>query len=346
MYIRYVIFESVKKVTKLDEDAVNLAFQIKLCQSTTSRCGGVYLGIDLIDHSRLVWCLDRCPNSNALILGASGSGKTLTLATLSKRLHNATGSNVLILDVKGEYSDILRALHNIVPRVVDPLITPINPCSDIESLIQALESVGLASSSLISGLELACRYEDDSFTKISEAENYVRYLTSVLSIHGIELKHLWKGFTVLNLSTLYRTCPRCAQVIYLYILFSTVFNADQRDCGTVLVLDEAWTVLPHISSKRLHEVLRLARGAGVSILIASQSLNDLNEPRLFFENCSLIMVFVASGPLIEETWRYIGGSSIVKNFANYVREVGVCMVRTTYFDVPKICYVDPIDYFS
>ena len=345
-FLNYAIFVFGKKLSKLDEYATNLACHIKLCRIHKPHCLGVYLGIDLIDHSEIIWCLDRSPNLNTIILGPSGSGKTLGLASLSRRLSNAVGYTLLILDLKNEYRDLLRALYGVRVNAIDPLITPLNPCTNIDALYQALESIDFNADEVIHRVELSCSCGDDSFLAMNNSKSSVKYLLKTFSVLGTRLEELWSANTILNLSTLYRVCPQCAKAIYLFVVYATINNADRPCLGTVLVLDEAWSILSYLDARRLHEVLRLARGSHVSLLLSSQSLQDLNAPKIFFENCSLVLISTLSESLIEEVGEYFGASESVKSLSRELRGVGVYLTKINYLSYPRICYVDPINHFS
>jgi len=304
---------------------------------------GLYLGIDLLRSTPIRWDYTRSPNTHVLVLGSSGSGKTHTLAALLYRfLKHRLASRALIIDLKGEYRDLLES-SGLEYRVIDPSIAPLKLCIDIprgvhlDLLLSALGIPSDAKTHVLRVLEASCEseYSIDLKALSKEFRLVDRYLElndglSLGSDHSIE---------ILNLSSipLRSAIPLSALAVGIALAKG----------GYAIVLDEAWHLVSTLEPELVSYVYRFARSYGCSLLIASQSVNDLQpDARIFFENSSLILCFASSSP---DYWRRIleltfpsRRGRLMDLVTRYIDERGHCLAKLSYMKDPLFLYFDPL----
>ena len=308
----------------------------------TTQSEGIYLGIDLIRSVPVRWDHRRSPNTHVLVLGSSGSGKTHTLAALAVRLlRHGVGRHILVIDLKGEYLDLL-SVDRAKLTVVDPSLTPLKLCTDtprgihLDMLMSALRLPDDVRSHLRRILLTACssRYSIDLRTLSNEFQVVDKYIDLheglSLGLHSVE---------VLNLSSipLRSAIPLSALAIGIALA-----RGDY-----IIVLDEAWHLVSALDPELVDYVYRFSRSYGCSLLVASQSPTDLgSNERLFFENSSLILCFSSTST---DYWRKILGAlfpsrkkTILELVSKYVEERGHCLAKFSYSKDPLFLYFDPL----
>ena len=328
---------------------------------------GVYIGIDLDSGSELYWDMLSSPSPHAIVIGPTGSGKTITLLTLAQRIARTYNASILVIDIKGEYRALLDGLVDRV-FVFNPLSKPIDICNQtlINILIELLQAMlHLNESSrrfLAEVLKISCSSSSLTNTLRSIPVNNVDELGKALEI----IQLLFESREGVELFTLLRETlkPRSALIIelgtsihYDYaaiipLLFISVMLTPQvlstilnySDIKLVLVLDEAWLYVPYTTRDIVTKVLRLARSYGISMLMATQSLGDLDEYKdLILSNCGL---FIALASNAKSYWielaKYLNLSSRLVNRALELQERGEGVVLLAPSKTPRFVYIDPL----
>ncbi len=72
--------------------------------------GGVFLGVDLSTGAPVVYNVYARDNYNIVVIGETGSGKSVTAKVFIRRFHRRWGTPVYILDIEGEYSPVASQL--------------------------------------------------------------------------------------------------------------------------------------------------------------------------------------------------------------------------------------------
>ncbi len=305
----------------------------------------VYIGIDLLTHTRVSWILSDSRNFNVVAIGPSGCGKTFSLACLAHRLRKTVGAHIFILDVKGEYRSILREVYGVEPLLIDPLVKPLNPCSSVLELRSALRNLVENSElgAFVEALRYSCSYREPLARIAREyvSNDNLLVLASCFDPEGgIEtrkLRHL--PIAILDLSNLLKLCPNCVPTMYAYIVRSLLTRSD--DELSILVVDEAWNLTRSSSPREVVEYLRLARGYGVGIFLATQSFEDLYDPSTVVENCSVALLFVGDSSIAWKARSYLNVPKVLVEEASKLFGVGECLAKIAGYSGYRLCYVDP-----
>jgi len=328
---------------------------------------GIYIGIDLDSGSELYWNMLNSPSPHAIVIGPTGSGKTITLMTLAQRIAKTYNASILVIDVKGEYKILLKGLVDRV-SVFNPLSKPIDICNRtlmniLVELLQAILHLNEGSRRFLAEvIKTSCNSSSLASTLRSIPVSNIDELGKALEI----LQLFFESREGVDLFTMLKETlkPRSALVIelgtpvhYDYVaiipLFfisatltpqalSTIFN--HSTIKLVLVLDEAWLYIPHTTRSIITKVLRLARSYGVSILMATQSLEDLGEYKdLILSNCGLLIALASN---VKSYWmelaKYLNLSPKLINRALELQEKGEGVALLAPSKTPRFVYVDPL----
>lgn len=296
------------------------------------RSSGVYLGVNIITSENVFWNVERCLNPHILVIGPSGIGKTETLITILVRTHMTYSTKVFIVDVKNEYRDRLlrrgvkvdvinlgvdvglgiNQLINLIPKTfrasyLTEIISDSIFTKDEKDIVATLYKV------LNEALEFSDINPNNFWGVIKDFtgmvdDDYIQYrLMRVFNIlesldRGVPLINVLRGvdpITPVNLSQI-----ALLGIDYLNLAMLVLFNTIQILYMDVIkeshvpkiqvVVDEAWQFL--MGRKELIlKLLKLGRGYGVSLALATQSLHDLGELcKDYIENSGLLVVLPSS----------------------------------------------------
>jgi len=120
---------------------------------------------------------------------------------------------------------------------------------------------------------------------------------------------------------------------------------EQYSRGPVVVLDELWHVIPYVTEEFVDMLARYCRGLGLTLLMATQNIDDLHPYEDAIANNCGGFIALAS-PSISYWYRlqkYLNLSKknleLVSSFAG--QGVGVALLAPS--SMPLILYVDPLD---
>ncbi len=291
------------------------------------RSAGVYVGTNIVTSEDVYWNVEKCLNPHVLVVGPSGIGKTETLITLLLGVSNTYSTRIVVVDVKNEYRErLLRRGYRVgvlnlgvdvglgishLTRLV-PKTFRAAYLTEMVSDSMFLSSDKEITATLYRVFNDALEFVEDGSTNFwgvikdvtSSVENeYVQYklmrmVTTVESLdRGTPLINPLadsERITVVNLSNV-----SMLGVDYLNLSMSVLFNtiqllymgnvSESRPPKVQVVVDEAWQFLLH-RVPLLLKLLKLGRGYGVSVALATQSLHDLGElSKEYVENAGLLI---------------------------------------------------------
>uniref|UniRef100_A0A7C2VAU4 DUF87 domain-containing protein n=1 Tax=Ignisphaera aggregans TaxID=334771 RepID=A0A7C2VAU4_9CREN len=373
----FVISRIRRKSNLLDS-----AFPLLLTPSISSaERKGVYIGIDLISGDRIFWDVSLSPSPHVLVLGPTGSGKTLTLISMLRRLTSVYSTNALIFDVKNEFRHLLDLYMDKDFELLNPLENPLPLCfcsdppdarsamvSSLVSTATSIFSLSFASRSLLlrALLDACSRCVNMDYTLLEQFDvldsslaNALNTITSTFSIYrsphqsmqslsvvGLGSSRASKIYIV-NLRQLFLRSRAESAFIVLYMLKTILsrLGFEQYSRGPVVVLDELWHVIPYVTEEFVDMLARYCRGLGLTLLMATQNIDDLHPYEDAIANNCGGFIALAS-PSISYWYRlqkYLNLSKknleLVSSFAG--QGVGVALLAPS--SMPLILYVDPLD---
>jgi len=326
----------------------------------------LYLGIDLLRHHAIFIDVEKLSSPHILILGSTGSGKSVSLVTLMKRLVAYSNGTGILFDLKGDLEFYLKNLADstdiyIIGGFND---AKINLCSDYlrESISSSLSNsigIGLEDIYLVEELiDNACRNNvdiGDIFSEFDQDSKLVQvvtvlkdFFTSGRSTYSFDLGNIPRR-TILLISMKSSKSPWIAYPILTSILISYFIKRASLKGSmhrVVLGLDEAWDLFDHVSRKYLESSLRLARWHNVGFIFSTQSLEDLKETaEIVQENVGLMLIHgSASYSYWATTLRHLKLNTV--NLLDYIETLnspGVALVKIGYESFHRLAYIDPID---
>lgn len=291
------------------------------------RNSGVYLGLNIVTSEGVYWNVENSLNPHVLVVGPSGIGKTETLITLLLRTHSTYSTKVFVVDIKNEYKErLLRRGYKVgvINLGVDVGLGINHVIKLVPKTFRATYLTEIVSDSMLLGgdKELVAtlyRVFNDSLEfmdeKVSNFWGIIKDVTASVENDYIQyrlmrmmnvMESLDRGkslisvinelepITVVNLSNI-----SVLGVDYLNLSMSIFFNTVQllfmsnvnesRFPKIQLVVDEAWQFLLGNNSLLL-KLLKLGRGYGVSVAVATQSLYDLGDlSKEYVENAGLLI---------------------------------------------------------
>lgn len=322
-FLRFKYFSRVASVTLaiFNPHIINMRTKFDL------RSTGVYLGSNILTSEDVYWNIEKCLNPHVLVIGPSGIGKTETLITVLLRTYSTYSTKVFIVDVKNEYKDrLLRRGYNAdvinlgaeVGLGINYLMRLVPKTFRATYLTEIIDNAMLLSNdrrviaALYKVFSEALEFTEDNLTNIwgvikdviaSVDDEYIQYklMQMVNTMESLDrgtslINAIGKSapITIVNLSNI-----SVLGVDYLNLSMSVFFNVVQLlYMGDVrenhlpkiqVVIDEAWQFLQN-KTRSLLKLLKLGRGYGVSIALATQSLYDLGElSKEYVENAGLLV---------------------------------------------------------
>ncbi len=282
---------------------------------------GILIGRIINDRRMIFWDPQKAFNPHILIIGPSGSGKTETLITILKRAHSIYESTIVFIDVRGDIAKRLRerniGYHLIeIPEkslgALEPYYTTpwIRLYQVFDSLIESYEINDLRLQGIIFELlrdAYEYNYSPEWGDIISSLSKYShegisgiveRIIREVSQLDKSSDKHydIVRGdINVISLRSLTKEREELLR-FSINMIFQDIMNMMSRNnpdatVNTFFGLDEAWILLSRRGSRRIINLLRLARGYGLSIAMATQSFRDFGELwDLVVENTGLLIV--------------------------------------------------------
>jgi len=287
---------------------------------------GIYIGKDKELNTPIFWNIYESLNPHALIVGPTGSGKTELLLALALRIHNIYNVPVVFIDVKG---DILSRLRNrefnfkVIRPGYDPLgllypfhVLPKQRALQLADAITQCWYIGhnhKTLSLLYEVLKLSfelCPYPswDDLITLTrSKAKSHIEASIiqrifeelEIIDPYGNSSHPLMKLKNEIIVFDLRPIPKERAEILNLISLMTfqdlinkvSALKPDYKQVvRAVIAIDEIWLALRSIKHSDLTlSLLRLSRGYGVSVIMATQSFRDLGDNwSLYAENVALL----------------------------------------------------------
>ena len=287
---------------------------------------GIYIGKDKELYSPVFWNIQESLNPHALIVGPTGSGKTELLLALALRIHSIYDVPIVFIDVKGDILSRLRS-RKFNFKTIRPgydslgLLYPFHvlPKQRALQLADAItqcwyighnhRTLSLLYEVLKLGFEL-CSYpswEDLIALARSRAKSYIEASIIQRIFEELEivdpqsnlihpLMKLKNEIMVFDLRSLPKERTEILNLISL-MTFQDLINKvsalkpDYKQVvRAVIAIDEIWLALHNIKYSDLTlSLLRLSRGYGVSVIMATQSFKDLGDNwSLYAENVALL----------------------------------------------------------
>jgi len=326
----------------------------------------LYLGIDLLRHHAIFIDVEKLSSPHILILGSTGSGKSVSLVTLMKRLVGYFNGTGILFDLKGDLEFYLKNLADSTDIYVIGGFNgaKINLCSDFirESISVSLSnSIGIELEDVYLVEELidnACRSNVDITDIFSESDHDNKlvqvvavlkdFFTSGRSTYSFDLDNIPRR-TILLISMRSSKSPWIAYPILSSILISYLIKRATLKGNmhrVVLGFDEAWDLFDHVSRKYLESSLRLARWYNVGFIFSTQSLEDLKEiAEIVQENVGLMLIH---GSASYSYWAAILrrlklNTSNLLDYIETLNSPGVALVKIGYENFHRLAYIDPLD---
>jgi DNA helicase HerA-like ATPase len=239
------------------------------------------------------------------VFGATGSGKTTTVAVISKIIFRDLGFPVFILDWHGEYCGLLGRGKTGYLQCLDPLEMglSLNPVEkgDVETTMNILDDVlelSSPQSSILYRIIKTYKPRDIfllmDYIESSESNSYwdreVKHaiLRKMEFFDTVEGKRLfgegdngdWLSFrdkiTVVDVSRI--RSIKIKKIFSLLIIREHYLRALERGIGDrgVLVIDEAHNVLPRLSENFVSRMIAEVRKFGISFILSTQSPSSVN----------------------------------------------------------------------
>jgi len=282
---------------------------------------GILIGRIINDGRLVLWDPQKALNPHILIIGPSGSGKTESLITILKRAHSIYGSTVIFIDIRGDIVKRLRErnidFHLIdIPREPLGALKPYHTSPWIrlyqvfDSIIESYEINDLRLQGIIFEI-LRDTYEysyspewSDVLSRLNISSHdglsgiIERIIREINQLDKYSEKHyeiIQGSVNVISLRSLTKEREELLR-FSINMIFQDVMNMMSRNnpdssVNTFLGLDEAWILLSRRGSRRIINLLRLARGYGLSIAMATQSFRDFGDLwDLVVENTGLLII--------------------------------------------------------
>mgnify|MGYP001772637989 CR=1 FL=1 len=289
--------------------------------------------------------LEELNTPHIVIVGSSGSGKTVLAKHVALELNRLYGYNFIILDQHGEYRDLVTSVKC---RVINASKCPLNPLvlentSPRERALQLAHVVAtifklgflqrrMLEEVVMHAYEIQGIHQEDPSTwqnepptlrdlvevckKLSkDTPDYQRILPYLilLSEHlsggeWLSVEDLFLESTIIDMSDLPSDFARALFIdTLMYMLISKMYNMKGAK-RTLLVIEEARSMLPRaLARELLSRLFTESRKFGYSIIVISQEVARI--PKTLVDNAGLRIFFVLNDPRsIEEASRIIAGS--------------------------------------
>ncbi|MEM1526858.1 MAG: DUF87 domain-containing protein [Ignisphaera sp.] len=334
----------------------------------------MYVGIDIVSGEPVFWNTQYSPSPHIMVVGPTGSGKTLTLLSLARRFTLKYNVNSVIFDIKDEYAQLLSlyGLNNIV--ILNPLEVPIPLCycdsvaSEKNNMVStAVDALTKVFSLTSTSSKLMFRALMDICSRCVDIDNLTAYrfdvydrelagavdtATRIFNVYPttsayIDLAPQKKVFVV-NLRHIFLRDRVESAAVVLHILSSLMRYLSINSVPTPsisVILDEFWYILPYVGDDLINMLTRYSRGLGISMFIATQNIDDLHPyTEAVANNCGMLIAM--SSPSISY-WRrlqqYLNLSRKTLEYVTSIAQQGVAVARIAPNKIPAIVYIDPVD---
>lgn len=333
----------------------------------------MYIGIDIVLGNKVYWDLQSSPSPHTLIVGSTGSGKTVALLTLAQRAKDTYGCSITVLDIKDEYRYLIETLFDDDFTLINPLVEPIPLCycddnvrekammvfNVVKSVSKVFSIPTPISKTLYNTLldicnrcinidnilTLAYEYQDRSVQQAIDTISEVFSVYPNARSYTINLMPL-NGVRIINLKPLFLKNRAGSATLITYIVNTLLSSAETSLSSTpssILILDELWHVIPYIAEDLIDLLARYSRGLGLAIFMATQNIDDLNPyTDSIVNNCGgFIAMATSSLSYWQRVKRYLNLSSRSIEYAMGMGVQGEAVARFYPYRTPIFMYIDP-----
>lgn len=335
---------------------------------------GVYIGIDLVSGEPIFWDIQNSSSQHIMVVGPTGSGKTLTLLSLARRFMLKYNVNSIIFDIKNEYPQLLSVYKLNDTIILNPLEIPIPLCYCNSSTDERNAMVSIAVDTLTKVFSLTSTSSKLMFKVLSDfcnrcidIDNLTAYrfdildreltkaidaVTRIFNVYPTTSTYIGlipqRKVYIVNLKHIFLRDRAESAIVVLHILNSIMRYLNVNPLSTPiisLILDEFWYLLPYIGDDLVNMLTRYSRSLGISVFVATQNIDDLHPyTEAIANNCGMLIAM--SSPSISywlRLQRYLNLSKKAIEYVMSIAQQGVAVARIAPSKIPSIVYIDPID---
>ncbi|MEM0026797.1 MAG: DUF87 domain-containing protein [Ignisphaera sp.] len=332
----------------------------------------VYVGVDLVFGKRVSWNVEASPSQHILVVGPTGSGKSVAVSVLASRLSRKFGAPITVFDIKNEYEDYMKLLLNRSFNVWDVVHSPIPLCTcndesnaiyyDVQLFVSTVNSIfkmpSYTREQLYDALVRLCKQCNEvtleeavpSYLLIDEYES-LSTLFSIFKVyespHNV-LNMLLERDVIIDLHKIFLLDKKASAITILYIVKQILKKSRvffESRVNRVVVLDELWHLTHHAIDEFMNVLVRYSRGFGISLAMATQNIDDLKPyTDSIIESCGMLLALSSAS---QSYWlklaKYLNLSR--KGIENAMRfsNRGTGVLRIYPHEKPLHVYIDPFD---
>jgi DNA helicase HerA-like ATPase len=271
---------------------------------------GILIGRIINSGRNVFWNPNSSMSPHIIVVGPTGSGKTETLISIATKMHSLLSTTILAIDVKGDIEArllkrgyLFRSID--VPRTPLGSLYPfhIDPSARAGQVFEAIvSSFDVNDIKMQAAIYKAIKraYEktptptwQNILSELSQEDEHVRIMISRIID---EISYLDGGkqqighyeivegeINIIPLSKISKekeeTLSYAMNIVFQDMLnYMSSRHVDPRYVGGAIVIDEAWILTRKgRSSTRLLNLVKLSRGYGLSVLLATQSFRDFGD---------------------------------------------------------------------
>jgi len=271
---------------------------------------GILIGRIINSGRNVFWNPNSSMSPHIIVVGPTGSGKTETLISIATKMHSLLSTTILAIDVKGDIEArllkrgyLFRSID--VPRTPLGSLYPfyIDPSARAGQVFEAIvSSFDVNDIKMQAAIYKAIKraYEktptptwQNILSELSQEDEHVRIMISRIID---EISYLDSGkqqighyeivegeINIISLSKISKekedTLSYAMNIVFQDMLnYMSSRHVDPRYVGGAIVIDEAWILTRKgRSSTRLLNLVKLSRGYGLSVLLATQSFRDFGD---------------------------------------------------------------------
>jgi DNA helicase HerA-like ATPase len=271
---------------------------------------GILIGRIINSGRNVFWNPNSSMSPHIIVVGPTGSGKTETLISIATKMHSLLSTTILAIDVKGDIEArllkrgyLFRSID--VPRIPLGSLYPsyIDPSARAGQVFEAIvSSFDVNDIKMQAAIYKAIKraYEktptptwQNILSELSQEDEHVRIMISRIID---EISYLDGGkqqighyeivegeINIISISKISKekeeTLSYAMNIVFQDMLnYMSSRHVDPRYVGGAIVIDEAWILTRKgRSSTRLLNLVKLSRGYGLSVLLATQSFRDFGD---------------------------------------------------------------------
>ncbi len=293
---------------------------------------GVYLGYDIESVWPVVLSREQL-FKHILIVGPTGRGKTVTLATLIENIVSLNICSYIGIDFKG---DLINLLDKTLTNIVRPIDTPINLfikppyISHVDWILMVNEvlkkTLGLESkkaTNVLNAIVKKLERENSSYSIELESillDPDLSILANVIEIISEKPRYnkLYKLITGENTAFDLREHGVAFQNLYGSMLVSIIANIVAKGVITnrLVIIDEAWRIA---RIRSLYTLVKEGRSKNVGVVLATQNIEDV--PPEVIDNINTVIAFGSYSDSYLNKLREILG--LKKEFIDKMKRLGI-----------------------